>query len=231
MNVSDFSKEFDLLYNNSANFSAPPVNVYMKSLYLTESQEEVYLEVYSHFESDEKAREQLRNMVETTSIDYDAALNGTLAALKFSSYSKLFEVPTDVWFILSEYINSDIVVKPIPIDEYNINIKNPFKYPKENYKAWRLDLGNTVTDTSIREIVYPAAISTYTIRYLRKPNPIILEDLSPYNVDIEGNTDPATSELSTELHRVILKRAVDKAILANKENNLQNRVAVGGRDN
>ena len=38
------------------------------------------------------------------------------------------------------------------------------------------------------------------------------------------------SELSSETHRAILKGAVDKAVLTYKENNLQNRIAVGGRD-
>ena len=46
MNLSDWSKEFDLMYNNSLSFSAPPINIYQKSLFLTEEQENFVLKIY-----------------------------------------------------------------------------------------------------------------------------------------------------------------------------------------
>lgn len=46
--------------------------------------------------------------------------------------------------------------------------------------------------------------------YIRKPIPIILEDITPYSID-----DVATvseSELPTSLHELILERAVQNAL-------------------
>lgn len=227
MNLSDFSKEFDLGYNNALSFSAPPINVYMKSLFLTQEQESIVRERYPNFEKSEEVREQLRNLVRTDVINYDSSLNEAITANRFSLNSKFFEVDEKVWFILSETINGDVMVVPTPIDEYHINIKNPYKMPKTGVRAWRLDVG---TDSyKVREIVYPDSISTYTIRYLQKPEPIILENLAPYGVSIEEKTDPTTCKLSTQLHRLILEGAIQRAVLAYKENTLQARVQLGDK--
>jgi hypothetical protein len=228
MTLAEFNNNFDLLYNNSFSFSAPPINMYEKSLYLTQAQEDIVKDLYNNYDKNERSREQLRNVTVNKKIDFNPTLNSNLVGLKFNQNSKFFAVPSDVWFMLAEYINDNIIVIPTPIDEYNINIKNPYKWPQVNTRAWRLDVGNIVGNTmgldNIREIVYPATISTYTIRYIKKPGPIILESLSSINKTIEGLTAATTCKLSDELHSNIIELAVKKAKLTYEENSLANRI-------
>lgn len=229
MNIAEISNEFDYAYNNSFSFSAPPINGYEKSIALTQAQEDIVLAKAAVFEKDERVREQLRNLTIPLTINFDSGINTSLVASKFHSDSKFFAVPEDVWFLLSEYINDQVRVIPVTHDEFNINKNNPFKKPNAD-KAWRLDIANTVGTDNIREIIYPGTISTYTIRYLKKPIPIILESLAPYGRTIDGLTAATGCVLSTEIQRDIIELAVKKAKLAYEENSLQNRAA-NNRDN
>ena len=54
-------------------------------------------------------------------------------------------------------------------------------------------------------------INKYFIRYIRKPKPIILEDLLNYGLSIDGETSKQTCELNENLHRVILDMAIKLA--------------------
>lgn len=225
MNISELNNEFDLGFNNSFSGFSPGIDMYEKSLFFTQAEEAVVLELAPLYDSDEKVREALRNITVNSSISYNSTLNANLISLKFNTNSKFFEVPTDVWYILSEHIDSDVNVKPITTDEYNTQVKNPFKKPLLNSKAWRLDVSDTISTTplNIREIVYPSTIATYTFRYLKKPDPIILETLTG-DYSIDGETAEATCKLSSSLHRKIVDKAVQIATLAYKENTLQNNV-------
>ena len=57
---------------------------------------------------------------------------------------------------------------------------------------------------------------TYTLRYVKKPKPVILEDLINYgdNLSIEGETDATECELPVETHQELLERAVTLAKIA-----------------
>lgn len=224
MNLADFNIEFDQLFNNAFSGSSPGILMYEKSLFLTQAQEAIVLEYAKQYDTREDVREVLRNLTINESVNYDSTLNTTLLALKLNSNSKLFEVPDDIWYILTEHLDSDVEVKPITLDEYNIQIKNPFKKPNENL-AWRLDVGDNISTNSknIREIIYPSNVSKYKFRYLKKPEPIILENLTG-GFTIEGETNAKNCKLSSSIHRTILQKAVRFALLAYKENNLQNNV-------
>lgn len=56
----------------------------------------------------------------------------------------------------------------------------------------------------------------YTLRYVKKPKPIILEDLTNYgdNLSIEGETEETECELPVETHQELLERAVTLAKIA-----------------
>ena len=47
MDVKEFSLEFDLLYNNIMSNKAPGLSEYEKSLFLTQAQESIVLDIYS----------------------------------------------------------------------------------------------------------------------------------------------------------------------------------------
>ena len=60
------------------------------------------------------------------------------------------------------------------------------------------------------EIIYKKDFSGYSMRYLRIPKPIILEDLQD-GLTINGETKARTSELNPYLHRSIVLQAVQLA--------------------
>ena len=79
---------------------------------------------------------------------------------------------------------------------------------------WRVDLGIDKV-----ELISKFTIKGYKVSYIRKPKPIILEDL--YQVSIEGINTASECELNSNLHSIILQRAVETAItyMATKFNN------------
>ena len=211
-NLSEFNQAFDFAYNNLVGFAAPPIEIDEKSFYLTKAEFQIVEQLIPFYEKDETVRNQLRAIAAQSKINYDAGLNSNLTVLKYHTNSKFFEVPEGVWNITAEYVNSNIEVVPLPIDEFNRSIKNPFRNPNSN-KAWRLDISDTISTTAknVREIVYPGTITDYTIRYLKEPLPIILEDITTPGLTIMGQTSSMMCRLSSDLHQKIVDLAANLA--------------------
>lgn len=112
----------------------------------------------------------------------------------------------------------DLVVQPMRFDGYDSMMNKPYKRPTKRL-AWRLlDNKNSVdtTGNSFMNAVYiiPGASdipTKYTCRYVKRPNPIILQDLSSDGVSINGKQQQMTSELDPILHQDIVQRAVELA--------------------
>lgn len=66
---------------------------------------------------------------------------------------------------------------------------------------------------------------TYTVRYVRRPRPIILRDLGE-GLSIQGESAESSCELDESLHQEILKRAVELAKAA-YSGDLQSQIALG----
>tara|TARA_R110002124_G_scaffold97959_3_gene243218 strand:+ start:1999 stop:2799 length:801 start_codon:yes stop_codon:yes gene_type:complete len=258
MTVNEFSNEFDLLYDN-ASMSAPGLDLYEKSVFLTQAQEVIVKEAYSgytasgvSFEGSEKRRRQLSELVRDYKKYTQLDLAGTTAGYargvdtgvpytgqdRLVSSSQMFQLPNDLMYILHETItisdpsdpslNQKIIdVVPITHDEYNVKKNNPFQKPNKR-KAWRLDLFMDGANMKV-EILAINIIDMYHCRYIKVPTPIILTnfetdpDLTGLNLTIGGSNTSSTSELNPEIHRDILLRGVDLAVLAARENSLQNR--------
>jgi hypothetical protein len=257
MTVNEFSNEFDLLYDN-ASMSAPGLDLYEKSVFLTQAQEVIVKEAYSgmtmsgvSFEGSEKRRRQLSELVRDykkysqldasgvtlgRGVDTTPPYTGTDRIVESS---QMYQIPNDVMYILQETvtlsdpndvnINGSIVnVIPVTHDEYNVKKNNPFQKPNKR-KVWRMDLFMDGANMKV-ELIATSRIDMYHMRYLKVPNPIILTnfetdpDLTGLNLTIGGENVSTTSELNPELHRDILLRAVDLAVLASRENSLQNRI-------
>lgn len=244
MTLSEFSREFDVLYNNIASGAAPGVNAYEKSLFLTYALETIVKEYYSgniqkvvpSFEEDERKRRELAELVKPYSVSYDATLNAGLASKKIHPKSVFFNIPDDVWFIIMEQAITypdpcdnkpkSLKITPIKHDYFLVNIESPFDRPDKKW-AWRLDL-ESYESTKIVELVYlPLPVQSYYMRYVERPAPIILEDfednpeLSGLGLSIRGLSVESENVLPS-LDREILELAVSNAILRYRENSLQN---------
>lgn len=214
MTNQEFSIEFDILYNNISSNKAPGLNEYEKSVFLTKAQEQIVTELYSgrnntysSFEETEELRRYLSSLIVTCGCPPYSGEDKEF--IKITNNSMLFSIPEDVLFLVKELIisnnYSEIDVFPVSQDELSKILKNPFRGPSNN-RALRLDVG-----TNIVEIIYPNNISSYNVRYIRKPNPIILTDLED-DLSINGISEESECELDSSLHRTILDRAVALAL-------------------
>lgn len=228
MTTVEFSDGFDTLvasYRRFKDFDRQEAtdtiefNEYEKSFFLTKAQEELVVNCYNgkniygdSFESTEEMRRYLDELVKTKTYTAEDEVEGT----GVSDKSVFFELPENLAFITLEqvtfgddslgcYNGSKANVYAITHDEYATVKDNPFRGPTK-YKALRLDCGGNKV-----EIISKYTISNYLIKYLIKPNPIILEDL-PDAMSINGVTKATDCELNSILHNTILSRAVVLAL-------------------
>lgn len=226
MTVEEFSNAFDTLLNSystqslfgdTSSLRDITLDEYEKSLFLTQAQEQLVVELYTGrntkgepFEGTEELRSNLKDLIKTDVLEEDKEGHKGL-----SRDSKFFKAPDDVLFITYEYavINdessgckngSEILIIPVTQDDFNRMKNNPFKGPSDK-RALRLDNSN-----NILEVVSKYNIKDYTIRYLSKPTPIILADLD--GVSINECSTVTQCMLNSAMHRPILERAVMLAI-------------------
>lgn len=207
MTVEEFDTQFDIFYNNIASNAAPSVDTYEKSVFLTQAQRDIVIELYSgraisgvSFESTEEARSYLRELITVEKLDNADETN------------KSFSLPSDLMFILTEAVKyksddkciSNFIPMVIPkrLDYIQRDLKNPFRGPSKEV-VLRTDGEGEITLYSIYNI------DTYTITYLRRPKPIIIPS-EDSDLKIEGSSADVASEceLNPILHKAILDRAV-----------------------
>ena len=215
MTTQEFSNEFDILYNNIMSNSAPGLNEYEKSIFLTQAQEALVLDIYrgkfdeNSFESTEEVSDYINTLVRQSKITDTVEGNG------ISTNSVFYQLPNDIWFITYESVilrdnnldcknGQEVIVKPTTQDEYYSISKNPFRGANDR-RVLRLLSDNKA------ELISKYRIESYLIRYLSKPEPIILDNLSTYGVTINGKSVITECKLNPAVHRILLNRAVQLA--------------------
>lgn len=228
MTTEEFSNEFDTLLNSYSTTEETPNTIeldeYEKSVFLTKAQEDVVIDMYNgkntfgdSFEKTEEIRRYLSSLIKTyTTSTKEITYKG------LSKHSVFFKLPEDLWFITYEAVDlkddglgcksgEDVCVTPVTQDEYHRIRKNPFRGSNER-RALRLDLNEEVV-----EIVSKYNVASYLVRYLSRPNPIILTDL-PSDLSINGINKKTECELNPAIHRSILEKAVKLAIISKSIN-------------
>lgn len=244
MTATELKEEFNLRYNNALE-GAPGLDTFEISSYLTIAQEQYVKNSYditkdptSSFESNEKARRILNELVKDEKITSPISSSRGLV-----SESNFYELSNNAMYIVLEtatlkspdsVLNGKVVpVLPITHDEFMISYRNPFRKPNSN-KAWRVDISKENSKTTV-EVVSVEDISTYNVRYVSYPSPIIIGDLttSPdvagLDLTIQGETSLATCKLSQLAHREIINIAVENAVLDYRDGTLQSRISLDSR--
>lgn len=244
MTATELKEEFNLRYNNALE-GAPGLDTFEISSYLSVAQEQYVKVAYDitkdagkSFESTEAARRALNELVIDEKIT--SQVNSTRGLV---SESVFFEMSNSAMFIVLEtatissadslYDGKVIKVLPVTHDEFMINYRNPFRKPNKN-KAWRLDISKENSKTTV-EIVTQESISQYNVRYVKYPDPIIVEDLTTASdvaglgLTIQGNTAEATCALNESAHREIINIAVENAVLDYREGTLRSRMTLDSR--
>ena len=224
MDVQELSNLFDTLLQPyitkdvSGEQNTLAFDEYEKSIFLTKAQEQIVLELYQKLEQSEENRKYLSNLIKTGNYVPVGEQDETLINNTFKSYK--VEIEDSVLFMIYEQctlsdenncINSRIVsVVPTIHDDLDKVLKNPFKSPN-NRKVIRLDFDNKI------ELISKYNISNYKIRYLKKPNPIILVKLEDLNID--KKQEVSNGETNPILHERIVQRAVQLAVQSKVKSN------------
>lgn len=221
MTNKEFSDGFSTLLNSFGITPNITLDEYEKSTFLTNAQEELIIDIYSgrnvvygkSFEQTEEIRRYLSNLVET----YETSTKVT-GKLGLSQDSVFFEIPQDTWFITYEVAflkdsklgcldGIEASVVPLPQDDLYRAKDNPFRGPSKD-RVLRLDI-----KSDLAELISKYNVDKYLMRYISQPTPIILVDL-PDGLSINGVSTESECELNPVVHRAILKRAVQLAIIS-----------------
>lgn len=215
MTCEEFSLEFDLLYNNIMSNKAPGLSGYEKSLFLTQAQESIVLDIYSgkygdSFERTEETTSYLNQLLKQRTYNSGEFTEGN----KLDTRSVFVTLPEDIWFKTGETATimddsykcqvdglREVMVFPVTQDTLVRTKRSPFRGPNER-RILRLDSGKNQV-----ELISNYEIFTYTVRYLSRPEPIILKEL-PQGLTIGGKSSPQTCLLNTAIHKAILSKAV-----------------------
>lgn len=223
----EWSIEFDRLYDNIMSNKAPGLEEYEKSLFLTQAQEAVVIGLYNGslgdaFESTEAVSNYLAPLVSQKTYT-DQATDTDLPRIA-GNESYIYDMEDDLLFRTLELCTLNVsetcqdqqaAVIPVTQDEYWRTSRDPFKGPNSR-KVLRLvyATGNKKDEehevNHFTELVSKYEIASYTVRYVRRPNPIILVDLEN-GLTIRGESDAMTCELDEAIHQMILSQAVQLA--------------------
>ena len=221
MTNKEFSDGFSTLLNSFGVTPNITLDEYEKSTFLTNAQEQLIIDIYSgrniiygkSFEQTEEIRRYLSNLVET----YETSTKVT-GKLGLSQDSVFFEIPQDTWFITYEVVflkdsrlgcldGIEASVVPLPQDDLYRAKDNPFRGPSKD-RVLRLDI-----KSDLAELISKYNVDKYLMRYISQPTPIILVDL-PDGLSINGVSTESECELNPVVHRAILERAVQLAIIS-----------------
>lgn len=216
----NFERKILQLHNVEKTFTSVDV-----SSFLNKSQQVVVDSLYSdgmfpgrsYFEADEKVRTELANLIRNHAVSSTSFVTG---AAELHQNAFFVEMPTNYLYAVKEECtlsytdcNGNTVsritrVIPKRHDEYLQDIENPYAKPYKEL-VWRLDYG--ITAAKRHEIVHASdnTISSYRMRYLKKPT------------DININTG-VDCELDSSVHERVVDGAVDIAIRLLVPDNKQN---------
>ena len=237
MKLQEFSDTFDALlnsYNTQAQFgeqasrSTIVLDEYEKSVILTQAQDII---VKTYFDSKLNSQAQGFDDSERRQVDFSSLIKSsvlTKASSQDSIFDKrgiIYKFPTkasdnttsDVLFVLNEKItigSKDYVVIPISYKEYDREMSKAYAQPLKK-QIWRLFQNNQSGFDIYSEIIPNVNLSgstmVYKVRYVRRPNPIVLTDL-PNDLSIDGVTVSTECELNPILHMDILNKALEIAV-------------------
>lgn len=219
MTPQEFSNSFDVLYNNIMSNAAPGLNEYEKSVFLTKAQEET---VKNYFNPKGNKYQEGFDGSAKRQIDFSglisvADVTTTNLSPTFDVRAKVYKLPEDLFLIINESLTTNTGIKQviaIRYDEYTRLMSKPYKEPLK-FQAWRLITKGEGSSVVQSEVIPHSGetVTKYTIRYVRRPKPIILCDLSSDygDVSINGMSSVSECELNPLIHEEILQRAVELA--------------------
>lgn len=237
MTTSEFSRQFDVRFNNIDSNLAHGITEYEKSLYLTQAQLEIVKNYFNPkgnkyqegFDGSPKRDVDFSNIIEVKAIGTGFGADvgdGKLTTQAFGIKALQLKIVDNVMMILNERFSFngegnpsvyryDTTVVPIEYKQYQTILGKAYKDPPIR-QTWRfirsgeVDTGNINVELIVKSNFDVDMAYIYHVRYLKRPTPIVLEDLNG-GLTIQGVSEETGCMLSPEIHEEILGRAIEIA--------------------
>ena len=199
MTALEMKYEFDIKLRDVLKALNHPFTTHEISRFLNGAQLKLVQEYSRHFEENEEVRKVLSVLVDhysTTTFTTDTTNH---------TNGKYVTLPGDFIATVSELINGSIRVKPMTLDEYSVNINNPFKEPSTTL-VWRLDRDDKhelITNGTV-------TLTEYEMNYVSIPP----------DIDIDNSVNCVLSETVQE--DIIDKAVQDALIILSRKTQLFN---------
>ena len=222
------------IFGDQASHQEIVLDEYEKSVLLTQAQDIIVKQYFERtnvnlgFDDSERRQIDFSNLITVAETTVEGTTTG--------SYGEGWMVNTPVasnthiLFILNEKLvlsktnnpTKTFVVVPINYHEYDRQMSKPFAQPLKK-QAWRLiqdNLSDSTEGTKVEIIPTDAAkalktnsyTAKYKIRYVRRPTPIVLVNLSDSDLSVDGVSSVTECEVNPILHIDILNKAVELAL-------------------
>ena len=240
MTLQEFNTNFDLLYNNIASNQAPGLDEYEKSVFLTNAQLELVKNYFNPKGNkyqegfDQSPKRQLDFSTITDLMVYDIT-DALPNVMKFNEDSIVFPYNDNFLFIIQELAtvtdsvtrtDKNVNIRSITNVEYMMAMNKPYKYPFK-HEGWRI-IHNTDDRKLELLLSYGDRLKSYKIRYIKRPTPIILTNLSSLGLTIDGISTPTDCILDEAMHAEIVQRAVELAKMSYDSQNVQENIIQAG---
>ena len=218
------SDQFDLLYNNVTSNQAPGLNEWEKSVFLTKGEKEIVKNYFTASSAGNVTKEgfddSAKRQADFSVLMKTATCSPATIIGKIDERSVGYSFPDDVFIVVNEAVKVGTLIKqvvPLKYDEYLRLMSKPYKRPLK-YQAWRLINSGVVRGSASTKTVEIIAgpgdsITSYSIRYVRTPKPIIVGNLDGLTIDGQSAMSESC-EIDPILHEDILQRAVELAKIA-----------------
>lgn len=193
---SEFSNEFDVLYNSITSNQAPGLDEYEKSVFLTNAQDDV---LRAYFNPRENKPQQGFDDSKKRQIDFSAlmkslTLTPSMSGTKFDDRSIVYKMPGDLLLFVNEACkdkNYRYVVLPISYEEYDRLMLKPYQYPIKR-GVWRL-----IVDSPVDFTVGKSKDNQYLIIKNSSPKDVVFKVITtgraiPNLEDVNGNKTSIT---------------------------------------
>lgn len=149
MTISEFSAEFDVLYNNVTSNQAPGLNEYEKSVFLTKAQSQLVNEYFNSrtdgfgggFDGSQKRQYDFSGLVRVERLfDINTFKERVNATEKLDRRSKVFLFPQNYFLAVNEILSDEkwqYSVIPLSYVEYQRLMLKPYNFPVKR-AAWRI---------------------------------------------------------------------------------------------
>ena len=240
MTLPEFNTNFDLLYNNIASNQAPGLDEYEKSVFLTNAQLELVKNYFNpkgnkYQEGFDQSPKRQLDFSTITDLKVYNITDALPNVVKFNEDSIVFPYNDNFLFIIQELAtvtdsvtgrNKNVNIRSITNVEYMMAMNKPYKYPFK-HEGWRII--HTTDDRKLELLLsYRDRLKSYKIRYIKRPTPIILTDLSSLGLTIDGISTPTDCILDESMHAEIVQRAVELAKMSYDSQNVQENIIQAG---